>query len=383
MSVRQLGVMMIACGLLVSAPWVRADEILFSGIPMNGVEIRTITEGQVVYVAAGQRTRRPIKNLIIHLDDVPALETAEATLRDGPKPEAIALFHKALAQADEPWQRAWINARLVTIYDADGRYTQAVLAWSRLLTDQPETYWASLMPSSKPDTPVKKQVTQAIKALSKVLEETSPGLLTDTVQATLDTLRALEPSAPDIEPADEFESVDEQNDTPEPSREETPEDDQKTSPPVVRDPERQPVPTLPAPKHEPEAHTASPSDFGLDEFIAAGDTAAARPIVEQLAAAPGDYPLDRLLFQYGQVLKLQSQPRDAAIRYLQCVILYPQSPYAARSAYETGLLYLGPLDDAHAARRLFRRALGIATVQDLSSIKQQAAAQLQRLEGRP
>lgn len=336
-----------------------ADEIVISGIPLTGVVVRGVERCEVQYTMAGRLTARSIDRIALHLDDVPALGKAEARAALGDLDQAMTLLDEAASQAKHPWHRTWIHYRRTRLLDAAGRYTQACHAWATLLLTGAEPCWADSMPTCPPDQPDPQTHAQALAQLRRARESAGEGsIAAGLLDSALESLAMIKPADAARQPR-----PDPDGQTDDPQRE-APQDQRQARPPsrVIA--------------------AGPPLADEIDRMLDAGQAVVARREIEMLVAAPGGYPLDRLLHQYGRVLAMQGQPRDAAVRFMQCAILFEQGPHAASSLFETARLYAGPLADGRTARRLLDRAAHLAAARGEDVLVERINAALAELNSR-
>ena len=347
-----LGAATLAC----SSP-ARADEIVISGIPLSGVIVRGLDGCEVQYSMAGRPNARAVDRLTLHLDAMPALERAEAQAAQGNLEEALTLLDEAGTQATQPWHKTWVHYRRTRLLDGAGRYTLACRAWATLLLTSTDACWAEAMPTSPPDRPGKAEAEQALSQLrlarAKAKDDSLAADLLDAAIESISKIEAAEAAPrPDPQPPPQGEDRGEAEESREPA--------------------------APAPRVVIGPAIADE----IDRLLNADQLSEARREIEVLVAEPKQYPLDRLLHQYGRVLAMQSQPRDAAVRFMQCAILFAQGPHAASSLFETARLYAGPLNESVAARRLLDRAQSLAAANGESRLVERIQAALAELNSR-
>ena len=320
--------------LIFALSWVtvaatHADEVLLGRIPISGVTVRGVEGCEVIYTMSGSPTNRPADRVILHLDAMPALERAEVAAAEQRPDEAMTLLDEALGQAREPWQKLWVNYRRTRLLTSAGRYTQACGSWATLLLTSVDPCWVDAMPACPPDHPDEATKSTTLAQLNKALAQfKEESVASDMIALAIRTISDLDTSkaAPTGEaPAEEDVSPGEA-----PGNDESPATPQAAATRTIAD--------------------------DIDAMLAAGRTDHARQEIEKWVADTRQYPLDRLLYQYGRVLAAQGKPRDAAVRFMQCAILYGESSFAAASLFETARLYAGPLSDPAAARSLLQRA---------------------------
>jgi tetratricopeptide (TPR) repeat protein len=113
----------------------------------------------------------------------------------------------------------------------------------------------------------------------------------------------------------------------------------------------------------PAKATTTDTRDAIEALLADGRSAEALAICERLAADPGDRGMSRYLSQYGRALAYEGRPRDAAVMFLRCAILYDGSRHAASSLIDAAIIHRDVFDDPAAARRLLKRAVTIADAQ--------------------
>lgn len=316
-----------------TSPAAHADEVLLGRIPIAGVTVRGVEGCEVIYTMSGNLTNRPADRVILHLDAMPALQKAEdAAARQHPD-EAMAQLDAALKQASEPWQKLWVHYRRTRILNDAGRYTHACTSWATLLLTSIEPCWVDAMPACAPDHPDEAMKIAALAQLNKALAQfKDESVARDMIDLAIRTISDLDTSeaAPAVDaPAQE---------NAEPTEPSTA--DETTATPRAA-----------------ESHTIADD---IDAMLAGGRTDEARREIEKWIANTRQYPLDRLLYQYGRVLAAQGKSRDGAVRLMQSAILFPDGSFAAASLFETARLYAGPLNDVMTARRLLERAQSAA-----------------------
>lgn len=345
-----------AAALALSGP-ARADEIIISGIPLPNVTVRGLDGCEVQYAMNGRAQSREVARSILHLDDVPALAQAEAEAARGDLARALSLLDEAATQAIKPWQRTWLHYRRTRLLDAAGRYTQACHAWATLLLTTTEPCWLEALPTCPPDRADKAVVEPALAQLRQARTEAGEdAVAVEVINAAIEAIDKAQRG--EIAPA-------------------------PIEAPAPRGEDESAAAPAGAPKARETPAAAGPAIADeIDRRLDGQQFAEARREIERLVAAPGTYPLDRLLFQYGRVLAAQGQTRDAVVRYMQCAILFAQGPHAASSLFEAARLYAGPLGDRAAARRLLDRAASIAAAIGESGLVERIDAALAELNSR-
>lgn len=340
---------------LTLAASARGDEVLLGRIPISSVIVRGVDGCNVIYTMAGNLTNRPVDRVILHLDAMPALQKAEDAAAEQHLDEAMTQLDAALKQASEPWQKSWVHYRRTRILNDAGHYTPACGSWATLLLTSIEPCWVDVMPACKPDHPDEATKIAVLAQLNKALDQSEEeSVARDMIDLAIRTISDIDTSeaAPAVEvPADENVA---------PSA--APKDDE-----IIAKP------------HASATHTIADE---IDAMLAAGRTDEARREIEKWVANTRQYPLERLLYQYGQVLAAQGKPRDAAVRFMQCAILFSDSSLAAPSLFETARLYAGPLNEVPTARRLLERAQSAADPDAQAELIQNVKIALAELNNR-
>ncbi|MFG0328950.1 MAG: hypothetical protein ACF8PN_03535 [Phycisphaerales bacterium] len=341
-------VMLLSVLLAIGAPGL-ADSVRIGRVTVPDVEVLGIGDGVVVYRVGFRTEQRPIDDTRLYLDAVPELERGERRLDAVERDEAIAIWSSSLETIEDPWRRAWVNHRLSNELDRAGRFTEAAGAWARVVADAPDAWWLTTSPRSAPDQPRKSTAAAALADLRTARQVLDDEMLVARIDELLTQVERVHAAAtestddtdlaadPNTEPLDDTPAVEE---TPPPTTdltevEETRSPDDRSAPPVAAIP--------------------SPAD-DVDALIAAGEYREARMRIERLVADPADYPIDRLLFQYGLVLRESGQFEDAAIRLMQAAILYPSSSVAAEALEATASIYETQFKNTRIAERLRARA---------------------------
>lgn len=348
--------MVVALSTALCTLPLRGDEILLGRIPLSGVVVRGVKDCQVQYTMAGRPTDRPIDRVILHLDAMPALEKAETAAAGQQLDEAMRLLDEAMKQAREPWQKTWVHYRRTRLLADAGRYTPACKAWATLLLTSVDSCWLDTMPTCKPDRPDEATKNAALEQLRKALDQAEPESVNhDMIDLAIRTISNLETSE-----AYQASEAPAPRDAP------------------VEEPAERDVPVVSGP--QPLAAHAEAD--AIDALLDAGRVRDARSQIERWVANTQQYPIDRLLYQYGRALSAGNEPRDAAVRFMQCAILFSESRYAAPSLFEAARLYAGPLGDVAVARRLLERARSTVDATDRAELVEKINAAIAELNAR-
>lgn len=381
--------MILSIGLagVATAETTRADVIRIGRETVNDAVALGLTDGELVY-RVGFKTRSVDANEArLYLDGIPELQRAEQALDQREFDTAFELWGEALDAADADWRKAWILFRLAAVYDQRERFTEAAGAWARLLLLSPDPYWAPFAPKSDPanDDDLTRDVAARslawLREAEKVIEDPT---LRPIILELIPSVERLESTAP--EPKPKPGRLSERGDAVELEAESsaTPTDEQ-TLPEelteLARNENKDAIVDAkksldsssadqgadPGPSPAPEARF---EDANLNEINAFADridallnddhAVEARRELERIATNPDRYPLDRLLHQYGRALRATGEPREAAIRFMQCAILFDGSEYAAASLFAAAEIYDADFNRPEIKRRLFERALTLA-----------------------
>ena len=337
-----------------------ADELVIGKISIGDVVIEGISEGKVTYLLGNRSSTRPVDAVILYFDEVPALRKGEVALAAGDYVNAVKFLRAALRETEISWQRAWVFYRLALVYDGMGEYTNAVGVWAELITASPESYWIIALPVCEPDYADGETVARVLKLLGEARRVVTNTILTPTIDEMIKQVKWIgdrEPPAKDVV-EDKDETTDTDAEEKEISGNEVNNNDSNTNrnKPVINNnkmnnnkvPGRTEFPVVLI--EGGAGGTAAGGELAnrIDKLLNDGKFELAKRELEKLVAEPGVYPLDRLLYQYGLVLRGTGYTQEALVRFLQCGILFESSEYAAASFCEVGEIYLIMLHDQSA-----------------------------------
>ena len=365
--------MLLPVALLATCAAARGDDITFEGtsIALEGVRIAALSGDTITFVdGRGAVHERDLADIAsISFDTLPALDRAETLLAEGETARAIDFLLAALVDAERDIETLWLHARLARAHDIRREWTEAVghaaAVW--LLDDDPA--WVSLEPVCdfvEPSFTAARETMRRLDAARRTLK--SPTLrpraeaLLRELRPSYDRLVASGATAPDEPtlsgrtPAAIRAAVegDDEATQPEPPVDPPAETD---DPPAQGDPDPDPPPGngRRTPQADPERADA------IDRMLDAGRVQEAYERCRAIERDPGDRDLARFLAQYGRVFVELGRPEDAAVMYLRCALLHPESPFAPRSCIQAAIIHRDIYDDHAAARRLLDRAVALAT----------------------
>lgn len=399
---RLIGVLLL---LLAGPAAVQADTITLRGssIGMRGVVIEDVRSGRVFY--RDQRGRRHWRELdevdTIGFDDLPALDRAETQFGDGDTDAALASMLQALVSTDDELRRLWVHVRLLRLHVAREETVAAASHFASVAQLREDPWWRFVEPNA-PMTTTRLAVTaEAERRLDAAARTVETAELRAVVCRLRERLRPVHEaakknggSAPTGETYSGY-TLDAiragvNGSTPAPGEATTAARSASPAPrPAVPAPDAKTPPPRPSagsatrddpPSPRSTAARSSASGDSLDALEAlfdAGDTAGAIAACERIAADPGRRSLSRFLYQYGRALLLDDRPRDAAVMFLRCALLYEDDDEAAPSLIAAAWIHLDRLDRPRAARRLLDRAVVLAAGR--SDVLASAHALLERI----
>lgn len=334
-----------------------ADEIRIGSIPITGIEVRDITPRGVSYLFQGQPQTRALDGLRLHLDAIPQVKEAEDAVDRGETTAALALLTVGLELADDPVSRRWILFRRMIILDDAGRFTEAAGEWATLYLDSRDAGWARYAPVSPDDTPIKSVAQATYERLEEASEVNASTNLRSTLRDLLERVDAIRATAPLIAPAVPEES-ERQTDDPSPDAIEPTDATPDVSPTETESESKSANPIRPTRTETTESsdgRSASIADR-IDRALELGEYDEAERLIRDYVERPRRYPLDRLLYQYGQLLEAQNDTMECLRRYMQCAILYPESHESIRALARAARVYGVRKQAPDIARRLLELA---------------------------
>lgn len=345
-------------------PTGRADELLIEDMRLANIEIIDVSEGEITYLLGAVQRKRSIESSVLTLTDVPQLARAEQAWAQNKPDEAIVAWKQAADEAAKDWQQAWVLYRLSIALDSAGRFTESASTWARLIMTQPDSYWALAAPVGQPDHPADALKADALKSLKRADAEVQNTRLRPLIAELIATVETLTQATPATKPekSDEV-STSERKQGERPAVPDATTDEGTKQPDVG--------------VHMPDAVTpgtwqnvmetaliaacapapVNPVSQRVRTFVRQSQWVQAMSELESLAANPGTYPLDRLLFEYGWALSETGQPRAASMRLLQCAILFESSQYAYWSLIRCAWVYRFQFGDSGTADLLLRMAI--------------------------
>ena len=120
----------------VSTSFALADKVIDRGNVVREGTIKTIDQRGVVLLWSltnGERAFKLEQIKSISIDNVRELEDAEEALADGRGARALALYEAAIRKSGKPWVKEYASARMVQAHAADGKLSESVKAYTRLV----------------------------------------------------------------------------------------------------------------------------------------------------------------------------------------------------------------------------------------------------------
>jgi hypothetical protein len=378
------------------APRAAADAVTLRGttIPIRDCTILDIRSGRLHFRNAnGRRQMRELEEVsLLSFADLPGLDEAELSYRGGDTKEAVHGMLRALLSADRNVQRLWVRVRLARVHGERGEFVQAAGHVAALMIMREEAHWASLAPTGEPNAPGYPATHEAWTLLGEAKERVRLSALRPVIERLLASIEPIHERAaaawtgPKIEPGS--------------TRSGWPVDRIRAGrfdePPrpggrrPVRGP-RGPRPTaaddaaetdewgFDAPRGLSGKYAAMDAPAALEALLREQRFAEALERCERIAQEPGERRLGVFLHQHGRALLGVGRPRDAAITFMRCAILYESSAAAAPSLLETARIYRDFYRNDATARRLAERALLVATDEARGAVEKDARALLETL----
>jgi len=385
-----------------------ADSVTLSGttIPIRDCAVLDIRSGRVHY--RGGNGRRHMRELdavsMLSFDDLPELDEAELSYHSGDTDAAIHGLLRALLRADREVERLWVRVRLARVHDERGEYVQAAGHAVAIMLMREEAHWTSLEPTATPDDPGYPATHETWTLLTEAQARIRLRSLRPVVQRLSKTIEPIHARAvhawtgPEI-PPDATRSgwpVDRirAGDFKEPAypRITTPRSSQKAS---SRDSRRRATDDerggheggdewgFDAPRGASGKYAAMDAPAALETLLREERFAEALERCERVAGSPGERRLGLFLYQHGRALVGVGRPRDAAIMFMRCAILYESSVAAAPSLLETARIYRDFYRNDATARRLVEQAKRVATAKGRAAVEKNGNALLETLARQP
>jgi hypothetical protein len=342
----------------------QADTLTFSGtsIPLRGCQIVAIQKGRVTYTdARGQRLQRNLDQISqLGFAGLESLDRAEEAITAGDYPQGTRWLLKAMLEATSDMQRLWLHARLARVHELQGQFVAAAGHVARLLVLDDGTNWLVLEPTSEADAPSPATLREAYDALVQAdrrVRQPQLAEVIDRLMTKVEPLWAALPPGTASGPAT-ISGLTRQQILDAFSSEAAPDSTSLIEAPID-------APSLPAADDDAES---------LDALLEARRFTEALALCERLEAAPDDRSLSRFLYQYGRALLGVDRPRDAAIMFMRCAILYPRSTFAVDCLIDAAIVHRDLVGDRAAARRLLEHAAVVAEAQGRPEAAQRARA---------
>ncbi len=387
----------VVLAILCAASIASADAITFRGstIPLRGVTVQAIRAGDVFYLDRNNRQARRGLDEISQLgfDEIPQLDQAEKALADSDHDAALRLFLQALMTADSTVQRLWIHMRLSRVHDFRDEYVPAAGHAAAAMMLEPNAYWRILEPTCQPIEPTYPQAVEADDLLREAARQVTDGTLQQTLARMREVVLPIRKrlgdqyNGPPIAHGSTWSGFSRKqieagtilrdtsnaiaDEKPEPVA--TPKAEYATDADDAQTDSKQPDAAFDAPSvsRRPDTGPARVVDTEasdkaadeIDDLLEAGEYAAAVNRCEAAARDAGDRDIARLLYQWGKALAGAGKPRDAAVMYTRCAVLFRGTEYGLESLIETAMLYRTEFRQMATSHRLLRRAIELADVQ--------------------
>jgi tetratricopeptide (TPR) repeat protein len=362
----------------------RADSVQLVGEreALTNARIVTITSGAVSFAdAAGRLHVEPIGRIArLGWDDLPESERAHEAIASRDHAAARTLLMQGLASLDEASpraQRIWLRAQLALAHAALQEHVQAVGHAAVVFTLDDHEAWADLVPEGRMSAPPFAAAAEALGNLQSADETVRSPQLRARLDLWLVTVRAMHErlarhhDGPPFEPGRTLSGVP---------------IDQLRKPVAQPEGSRPKTPRQSAPGVDSSTgETVPPNRAGetvdsIDRLIQAGRFAEAVDACASAARRPDERSLSRLLHQYGRALEGAGRPRDAAVMYMRCAILYADSTEAPAALVATAAIYKATYDDPATARRLLERAIADLQHRDDAEMLTKAQAAIRALD---
>lgn len=196
-SIKHVGPVTAFCLVFLGSTLAIADEVKLSGFWIQGVTVLTIDKGKVEYTTqAGNFVSQSVDKLEgMRLTLLPQLAEAEAAMVKGDSRQALKLLNAAFKEAEQPWQKSYINKLRVGAATEAGNAVAAVSAYVALVSGKTDAFFIPDAPIAAvieaPDTQKERVAGVVKKALPRVAKEYREPL--EKIIAAADTSETAQP----------------------------------------------------------------------------------------------------------------------------------------------------------------------------------------------
>jgi tetratricopeptide (TPR) repeat protein len=338
------------------------DTIIFSGtgVSLRGCTIQSIQGGQVLYLdASNARQRRPLNQVdALGFDGLPELDQAETAIAQEDFDTGVRALLRAMLAAQTDQQKLWLHARLARVHDLRGEYVQAAGHAAAVFLRSEDLYWKDLRPVSPVNQPSYPAAKEAFDNLQAAARKVKSGELKGETEVMLRTIRPIHEQLAQswtgeaVAANSTFSGLTKEEILGEAERATKPAE----TAPVASDSAKPPV----APPTARSGDNGPQSPEAIENLLAAGRSAEALALCQQIEKDPGARDLARYLYQYGRALSQTGNKRDAAVMLTRCAILHPDSEDAGPALIETAIIYRAEFRKPEVGRRLLQRVLADA-----------------------
>jgi TolA-binding protein len=177
---RSLKLSLLLVAVLGLAAPALADTIFVGNLPYKDVKIKTVKDGKLIFMTAGNETSRPVKDITrLQINDEPALSAAEEAYAGQKWEAAVDGYLKTIRSSSKDWLKDWSALRLIEAASKTKRFDAAVTGFLSLMQRDPATAM-----KLKPEVPQEKStfLDTAATDVKRVLNETK---LNDEQKSTL------------------------------------------------------------------------------------------------------------------------------------------------------------------------------------------------------
>ena len=300
-----------------------ADTVVLV-IPLEGVTVISIGQGEVVYLYNGSKRREPLREVTaIYFTGAPLLTEGEKLLAAGKSREAASVLEKALTQTEDINIRVWLLGRLALAQGKAGNPALALATLARIAPVDDDLYWLDMLPSLDNATDSPGHLTQAEEALRNIKNSS---------KEEYDLVRALEAALVKIKP---------------------------------REPGKQGENSISA-----EKDAAAKVENG-NNGLKPPDNTSAEDISAALKSA-AETELPGLYYRAGERELESGRPAAAGLYFMRCVAVAGDAAPAVSGYLATAEIYDAVYDKPRVSLTLAEKALSLARVLDDEMLIQKA-----------
>lgn len=316
-SLLQVLALFVLSAAFIAPPVAHADAIKLGGFWIEGVQIRGIQNGNLIYVTGGSQVEQPLAKVQrIKLRDHPEFEQALEAVESGKDAKAIRLLRVVRKASRDVWLKQYVDSILVGALDRLGKGEPAIDSYKALVRSKADPFFLAdppILSATRLSDDVKTRLSAELVLLAGLVRDASARESFDTL------LNALKVQADQPDPLGR--------------------DGSSAGPPAPFGDTGLVVIPMRVPADNTSAQLLAANK--LDEAMAEADKAL------RLPGTMGEKLFLKALVQLAVAEKaVDADPttrlrlyKDAGLTFMKIVIYKPQSPYGALALLEAGYVH--------------------------------------------